>query len=229
MELSLPSSNDSTRPGTPTKSNCERLIAIKNDIEKFSIVVENTKAGLKTLLFAGIPENDPTILDHNRRLEEYQRLQQLAVKKKKLSYLSINVEGYDNKGVTQRYSCNKFNHTADNCRLTPRCLKCGENHQTRECQIQHVEQAFCINCQVFGHMANYAKCPLYPKQKKVSPTNTKNNYTSIVNSLVRPNISYAQATNNNTSNPQQQMAPPVKAIPAAKTQTQANRVSPPAS
>ncbi|GFW87503.1 nucleic-acid-binding protein from transposon X-element [Trichonephila clavipes] len=146
---------------------------------------------------------------------------------KKLSYLSINVEGYDNKGVTQYYSCNKFNHIADNCRLTPRCLKCGENHQTKEYLIQRVEQAFCINCQKFGHMANYAKCPLYPKQKKVSPTNTKNNYTSIVNSLVRPNISYAQATNNNTSNSQQQMAPPVKATPATKPQTQDNRVSTP--
>ncbi|GFW30357.1 uncharacterized protein TNCV_452951 [Trichonephila clavipes] len=308
MDLSLASSNDSTRPGIPTETNCERLISIKNDIEKFGIVVENTKAGLKTLLFAGIPENDPTILDHNRRLEEYQRLQQLAILKinlmlrieqatgsaltgtapthskdttnktpkpnsdtanngttkllpppvfleisneyrdqmkvlnkkfpalrskmtgeyfklytdtdeqyydlqqflentdyrffsitpkkdrpikvvikglprdtdtsdihkdlieegftiikvtqlvgkitkqklpvflislprnihnakifdlKKLSYVSINVEGYDNKGVTQCYSCNKFNHTADNCRLTPRCLKYGESHQTR--------------------------------------------------------------------------------------------------
>ncbi|GFV93402.1 hypothetical protein TNCV_4540131 [Trichonephila clavipes] len=79
MDLSLPSSNESSRPGTPTETNCERLISIKNDIEKFGIVVENTKAGLKTLLFAGIPENGPTILDHNRRLEEYQRLQQLAV------------------------------------------------------------------------------------------------------------------------------------------------------
>ncbi|GFS85359.1 hypothetical protein TNCV_75851 [Trichonephila clavipes] len=79
MEFSLPSSNDSTRPGTPTETNCERLISIKNDIEKFSIVVENTKAGLKTLLFVGIPQNDPTILNHNRRLEEYQRLRQLAV------------------------------------------------------------------------------------------------------------------------------------------------------
>ncbi|GFX19975.1 nucleic-acid-binding protein from transposon X-element [Trichonephila clavipes] len=145
---------------------------------------------------------------------------------KKLSYLSINVEGYENNGVTQCYSCNKFNHTADNCRLTPRCLKCGENHQTKECLIQRVEQAFCINCQKFGHMANYAKCPLYPKQKKVTPSNTKNNYTSIVNSLVRPNFSYAQATNNNTSNSQQQMAPPVKAPPATNTQTQANRVPP---
>ncbi|GFU84124.1 hypothetical protein TNCV_4504241 [Trichonephila clavipes] len=79
MDLSLPSSTEPSRPGTPTETNCERLISVKNDIEKFSIVVENTKAGLKTLLFAGIPENDPTNLDHNRRLEEYQRLQQLAV------------------------------------------------------------------------------------------------------------------------------------------------------
>ncbi|GFU83171.1 nucleic-acid-binding protein from transposon X-element [Trichonephila clavipes] len=476
MELSLPSSNESTRPGTPTETNCERLISIKNDIEKFSIVVENTKAGLKTLLFAGIPESDPTILDHNRRLEEYQRLRQLAegeftsqpycntpgctihhtpscspikpsqslnktsaIKRKdneggytspssrqiaktrrttsindnnfkidlrnkfnnlrieqvagtslsetantqekdtpnttsntntvtntkanskllpppvfleitteyrsqmkvlnakypklrskmtgeylklytdtddeyyeiqaflesikykffsitpkkdrpikvvikglprdtdtkdihsdlidagftvlkvtqligkitkekipvflvslprnitnakifelkKLSYLSVNVEGYESNGVTQCYSCNKFNHTADNCRLTLRCLKCGENHQTRECQIQRTENAFCINCQKFGHMANYAKCPLYPKQKKVTTSSSKNNYTSIVNSLVRPNFSYAQATNNNTSNQQQQMAPPVKEPPATKTQTQANRVPTP--
>ncbi|GFS85354.1 nucleic-acid-binding protein from transposon X-element [Trichonephila clavipes] len=147
---------------------------------------------------------------------------------KKFSYLSVNVEGYDNKGVTQCYSCNKFNRTADNCGLTPRCLKCGESQKTRECQIQRVEPAFCFNCQVFGHMANYAKCPLYPKQKKITPTNTKNDYTSVVNSLVRPNVSYAQATNNSTSNsnPQQQMVPPVKAIPATKTQTPANRTTP---
>ncbi|GFV45737.1 hypothetical protein TNCV_2409201 [Trichonephila clavipes] len=78
-------------------------------------------------------------------------------------------------------------------------------------------------------MANYAKCPLYPKQKKVTATNNKNDCTAIVNSLVRPNISYAQATNNNTtnSNPQQQMAPPVKANPATKTQTQASRATTP--
>ncbi|GFW47321.1 hypothetical protein TNCV_2648091 [Trichonephila clavipes] len=79
MDLSLPSSTNSNGPGTPTESNCERLVSIKNDIEKFGIVVENTKARIKTLIFAGVPESDPTIVDHNRRLEEYQRLQQRAV------------------------------------------------------------------------------------------------------------------------------------------------------
>ncbi|GFV93401.1 hypothetical protein TNCV_4540121 [Trichonephila clavipes] len=76
-------------------------------------------------------------------------------------------------------------------------------------------------------MANYAGCPLYPKPKKTTSTTNNNNYTSIVNSLVRPNISYAQATNNNStnSNPQQQMAPPIKAVPVNKSQTQASRES----
>ncbi|GFU48715.1 nucleic-acid-binding protein from transposon X-element [Trichonephila clavipes] len=30
----------------------------------------------------------------------------------KLSYLTVTVEGYDSKGVTQCYQCQKFNHTA---------------------------------------------------------------------------------------------------------------------
>ncbi|GFU88633.1 putative RNA-directed DNA polymerase from transposon X-element [Trichonephila clavipes] len=148
----------------------------------------------------------------------------------KLSYISINVEGYDNKGVTQYITPTISSITPrKKCHLIPRCLKCGESHQTRDCQIQRVEQEYCINCQDFGHMANYAKCPLYPKHKKGSTTNSKNDYTSIVNSLVRPNISYAQATNNNTtnSNPQQQMAPPVKGNLAIKTQTQDNRATTP--
>ncbi|GFY43803.1 hypothetical protein TNIN_139351 [Trichonephila inaurata madagascariensis] len=79
MELSLPSSPNSSRPGTPTATNCERLTAIQEDIEKFGIVIEATKSTIKTLLFTGVADdNDPTLLDHNRRLDEYQRLQQLA-------------------------------------------------------------------------------------------------------------------------------------------------------
>ncbi|GFX46359.1 nucleic-acid-binding protein from transposon X-element [Trichonephila clavipes] len=55
---------------------------------------------------------------------------------KTLSYLSIRVEGYDGKGVTRCYTCNNFNHSSENCYLNPRCLKCGENHITRDCPIK---------------------------------------------------------------------------------------------
>ncbi|GFY57890.1 hypothetical protein TNIN_465031 [Trichonephila inaurata madagascariensis] len=80
MELSLPSSTNSSRPETPTVTNCERLKAINKDIQKFGIVIESIKSTIKSLHFAGIDDDDdPTLLDLNRRLEEYQRLQQLAV------------------------------------------------------------------------------------------------------------------------------------------------------
>ncbi|GFU47415.1 nucleic-acid-binding protein from transposon X-element [Trichonephila clavipes] len=89
---------------------------------------------------------------------------------KTLGYLSIRVEGYDGRGVTQCYTCNKFNHTSENCHLNPRCLKCGENHITRDCPLkQKLETAYCINCNIYGHMANYRGCPSFPKPPKEPP------------------------------------------------------------
>ncbi|GFU16727.1 nucleic-acid-binding protein from transposon X-element [Trichonephila clavipes] len=83
---------------------------------------------------------------------------------KTLSYLSIRVEGYNGKGVTQCYTCNHFHHNSDNCHLNPRCLKCGEGHITRECPItERLETAYCINCEMYGHMTNWRGCPCFPK------------------------------------------------------------------
>ncbi|GFX25664.1 nucleic-acid-binding protein from transposon X-element [Trichonephila clavipes] len=114
----------------------------------------------------------------------------------KLSYLNVSVEGYDSKGVTQCYKCQQFNHTASNCHIKPKCLKCGEPHQTTDCKIDKVETMYCVNCEAYGHMANYSKCPLYPKPRKGA--SIKPNYTSMVNSLVRPNVSFAQAADGTT-------------------------------
>ncbi|GFV72678.1 nucleic-acid-binding protein from transposon X-element [Trichonephila clavipes] len=143
---------------------------------------------------------------------------------KYLSYLSIRVEGYEGKGVTQCYSCNRFNHTAQNCHMNPRCIKCGQAHQTKECPIKRVENTYCINCKTYGHMANYSKCPLYPKPRKGKTL--KNNYSTVVDSIVRPNLTYAQATNTRTqinNKNTQQMAPRSNEVPAIPQQAQANR------
>ncbi|GFV26725.1 RNA-directed DNA polymerase from mobile element jockey [Trichonephila clavipes] len=68
---------------------------------------------------------------------------------KTLAHLNITVDGYNGRGVTQCFSCNNFHHNADNCYLKPRCLKCGEEHLTKDCPIkQRLETKFCINCQV---------------------------------------------------------------------------------
>ncbi|GFX69702.1 RNA-directed DNA polymerase from mobile element jockey [Trichonephila clavipes] len=83
------------------------------------------------------------------------------IKVNKLSYLTVTVEGYDS---NQCYQCQKFNYTASNCHIKPKCLKCGEAHQTADCQIKKVDTMYGVNCD--GHMANYSKCPLYPKPRK---------------------------------------------------------------
>ncbi|GFU49353.1 nucleic-acid-binding protein from transposon X-element [Trichonephila clavipes] len=125
---------------------------------------------------------------------------------KTLGYLSIIVEGFESRGVIQ---CNQFNHTAEHCHLTPKCLKCGEKHQTRDCQIKKLDTPFCVNCQVHGHMANYSKCPLFLKPRK--GTNIKSN-PLISNNFIRPNISYAQVTQQTIhSDTTLQMAPLVTA------------------
>ncbi|GFT48825.1 putative RNA-directed DNA polymerase from transposon X-element [Trichonephila clavipes] len=64
-----------------------------------------------------------------------------------LSYLRVRVEGYLVRGITQCFNCNNFYHTAANCHMQPRCLKCGKNHATRNCLIkERQENPFCINC-----------------------------------------------------------------------------------
>ncbi|GFY34389.1 uncharacterized protein TNCV_2506921 [Trichonephila clavipes] len=79
----------------------------------------------------------------------------------------VKVEGYLVRGITQCFNCNNFYHTAVNCFMKPRCLKCGKDHATRNCHIkQRQENPFCINCQDFGHSACYTKCPKFPQPKK---------------------------------------------------------------
>ncbi|GFT72128.1 DUF5641 domain-containing protein [Trichonephila clavipes] len=131
-------------------------------------------------------------------------------KDKKVRVVDIKtgkVEGFDCKEATECFKCNLFIHTADNCYLTPRCIKCGNDHQTRECQIKRVDSPFCINCQIYGHMANYSKCPLYPKPRE--GTEIKTNYTNTVNSIVRSNTSYATITKTTSHS----MLPPTDGTP----------------
>ncbi|GFX03325.1 translational activator of cytochrome c oxidase 1 [Trichonephila clavipes] len=130
---------------------------------------------------------------------------------KTLAHLNITVDGYNGKGITQCFTCQNFHHNSDNCFLKPRCLKCGEEHVTKDCPIkQRLDTKFCINCQVYGQMANWHGCPCFPKPPKGAAKTNRNTYTNLYNSFVRPNFSYAQVTNNTPRNNvqnKQQMAP----------------------
>ncbi|GFX86795.1 hypothetical protein TNCV_1409921 [Trichonephila clavipes] len=109
----------------------------------------------------------------------------------------------------------------------PRCLKCGEGHITRECPItERLETAYCINCEMYGHMANWRGCPCFPKPPKGTALNNRNSYTNVYNSIIRPNVSYAQAANPNkisTNFNSQNKQPMAPKGPVNSAQIEANR------
>ncbi|GFT99855.1 hypothetical protein TNCV_749121 [Trichonephila clavipes] len=87
---------------------------------------------------------------------------------------------------------------------------------------------YCINCQTVGHMANYAKCSLHPKPKKGAPTKNNNGYTNVINSIVRPDLSYANATKGtNNSNRNQQMVTRAGGRSSVSPQVQTNQTNVP--
>lgn len=58
--------------------------------------------------------------------------------------------------------CQRWGHATSNCYRVPRCLKCANNHWTRECEKTPDTPAKCANCNM-DHPANYSKCPEYTK------------------------------------------------------------------
>ncbi|GFX75392.1 hypothetical protein TNCV_1724061 [Trichonephila clavipes] len=74
-------------------------------------------------------------------------------------------------------------------------------------------------------MANWRGCPCFPKPPKGTALNNRNSYTNIYNSILRPNVSYAQAANPNkistNSNSQNKQTAPKGPVNSA--QIEANR------
>ncbi|GFW76925.1 nucleic-acid-binding protein from transposon X-element [Trichonephila clavipes] len=150
---------------------------------------------------------------------------------KTLAHLNITVDGYNGKGITQCFSCNNFHHNAENCFLKPRCLKCGEEHLTKDCPIkQRLETKFCINCQVYGHMANWYGCPCFPKPKKGAAKINRNSYTNLYNSFVTRTFRMHKSlkTNNTKTNFNSQIKPQMAPRkPETSNQTEAINNAPP--
>ncbi|GFV82535.1 uncharacterized protein TNCV_3983251 [Trichonephila clavipes] len=119
---------------------------------------------------------------------------------KHVGHMQVKIEGYSVKGTTQCFNCNDFYHTAANCHMTPRCLKCGKAHLTRECEIKdRQENPFCINCEVYGHTACYTKCPKFPKPKNGYPITNRNKKVFTSNNVVE-GISFANMVTGKTKN-----------------------------
>ncbi|GFU53933.1 nucleic-acid-binding protein from transposon X-element [Trichonephila clavipes] len=140
------------------------------------------------------------------QLKKLNKNAQDIYKIKHINYLTVEVVPFRRRpGASQCFNCNYFNHANKDCRMTPRCLKCGKNHTTATCPItERLKTLHCINCNEDGHMVTSRQCPRFPKLKsKKEETRTDKN---IINQSrpVTPEVSYANICSNKTK---QQMAP----------------------
>lgn len=91
----------------------------------------------------------------------------------------------------QCFNCCRFGHTKMQCRGTPRCYKCGDNHSSISCKTER-DDAVCILCSG-SHFATDKKCPEYARQKAIKETMAKKSISYSEASKVHPPISKSYA------------------------------------
>lgn len=69
---------------------------------------------------------------------------------------------------SQCHNCQNYGHSARNCHLNPRCVKCTGDHATKDCtrMMDSAEPPSCVRCGKTGHPANYRGCERAPRIKR---------------------------------------------------------------
>lgn len=93
-----------------------------------------------------------------------------------IHHIRVSIEPYKgNSSLLQCFRCQGLGHKAQFCTLTPKCVKCGQKHNTKECDKLPDTPATCVNCGG-EHPANYRNCPriMQYKKRQESRTMTQN-------------------------------------------------------
>lgn len=114
--------------------------------------------------------------------------------------------------IPQCKKCQAYGHTQKYCSKEPRCVKCTGKHLTRDCTKPTDAKPKCVHCGE-AHPANYRGCTIAKELQKLKsrkhitaePHQSKKTNNTRVQSAQRAsdNISYAQVTKNDKSQPQQ--------------------------
>lgn len=74
--------------------------------------------------------------------------------------------------IPQCRRCQNFFHSAANCYMPPRCVKCDQNHKSTVCAlktpIDERKKLYCVLCKKYGHPASYKGCEKYKELQKKS-------------------------------------------------------------
>ena len=125
---------------------------------------------------------------------------------KTLLYRVIQWEILRRPEITQCRNCQGFFHSAANCFLPTKCVKCNNNHERGKCGIKEArkEELFCVLCKKFGHPASYKGCEVYKnlqeklRLKKQIIIDNKNDKT-MSRSYTNPGLSFSNVVKNNYS------------------------------
>lgn len=111
-----------------------------------------------------------------------------------IDYTMISWERYlNNKRIIQCHRCQAWGHATSNCHAAPKCLKCAQDHQTKDClKTDKDTPAKCINCEG-PHPANSIDCPVYKKKIEMIDNRKGSNKQTLRAHPVAPNIHNEQS------------------------------------
>jgi hypothetical protein len=127
---------------------------------------------------------------------------------KYLDHTSIKWEDLKKPLLQQCRRCQRFGHTAVNCNMQFRCVKCAKSHEPGNCSIteQHGKESLsCVLCGQVGHPASYRNCPVY-KRKLREREETRNSAKASImqrqkmyNNFITPNQNFSSVLKGNSS------------------------------
>lgn len=103
-------------------------------------------------------------------------------------------------------NCQRFDHSQANCRLTPRCVKCNQNHHYSLCNKPQNSLPICVNCNQ-NHTANYRGCPFFKQALNNKTSKFNNTAQDTIHNLENTNTQPKTFTFHNTDFPPLQKPP----------------------
>lgn len=124
-----------------------------------------------------------------------------------LLYRCVRWEALRKAQIPQCRNCQSFFHSASNCFMERRCVKCDKSHDAGKCSLVNVnederDKLFCVLCKKFGHPASYRGCEkfknLQEKLKIRRQEMSQRGEKKYIN--VNSSLSFANALKGNNSN-----------------------------
>lgn len=107
-----------------------------------------------------------------------------------LCYSKVKVETpHVKKEIPQCQRCQSYGHTRSYCFHNPRCVRCGNGHESNQCQKDRSEPAKCALCGG-SHPANYRGCQSHKdllKHRKLHTTPSQRNNNKSPQTSSEPN------------------------------------------